>query len=275
MKTNDLDQILDLERFPLDDLDGPTGRALIARCRDDLAQSGATSLEGLIRTDALEACIAEVKPALDTASFIHAREHNVYFDDDIPGLAPDHPVLKRFKTVNHTVCADQIPASKVIQIYHWAPLRAFLAAIMGKEVIYTMPDPLACANVMAYRAGNALNWHFDRSEFTTTLLLQTPDAGGVFEYRPGLRTEQDPNYDGVARFLEGGDEDIQTTDLPPGTLNVFKGRYAAHRITPVTGDRERIIAIFSYYDRPDKTFSNEERMGFYGRSEPYAPPANG
>ena len=68
-----------------------------------------------------------------------------------------------------------------------------------------MPDPLARVNVMSYREGEALNWHFDRSEFTTTLLLQAPKAGGAFEYRSDLRTDTDPNYAGVARLLSGQD----------------------------------------------------------------------
>ena len=34
-------------------------------------------------------------------------------------------------------------------------------------------------NVMAYREGEALNWHFDRSEFTTTLLLQQAEAAAT------------------------------------------------------------------------------------------------
>ena len=36
---------------------------------------------------------------------------------------------------------------------------------------------------MSYREGEALNWHFDRSEFTVTLLIQTPEEGGDFQYR--------------------------------------------------------------------------------------------
>ena len=50
----------------------------------------------------------------------------------------------------------------------------------------------ARVNVMAYRAGDALNWHFDRSEFTTTCLLQAPAAGGEFQYRSALRSAADP-----------------------------------------------------------------------------------
>ena len=51
----------------------------------------------------------------------------------------------------------------------------------------------------------------------------------------------------------------------PGTLNVFKGKNTAHRVSPVEGDRPRIIAVFSYYETPDVCFSDAERLGFYGR----------
>ena len=29
---------------------------------------------------------------------------------------------------------------------------------------------------------------------------------------------------------------------------------------------ERMMAVFSYYDRPGVMFSDEERLGFYGRA---------
>src|ERR1043166_7819626 len=102
---------------------------------------------------------------------------------------------------------------------------------MGKTRLDFMQDPLARTNVMAYRAGEALNWHFDRSEFTTTLLLQAADAGGEFQYRSNLRTDADPNYDGVARLLVGQDNEVRTLKLAAGTLNVFKGKNTAHRVT--------------------------------------------
>ena len=77
-----------------------------------------------------------------------------------------------------------------------------------------------------------------------------------------------PNYEGVARLLAGHDERVQTLPLAPGTLNVFKGKNTAHRVTPVEGHRARIIAVFSYYETPDVTFGDRERLGFYGRTGP-------
>ena len=153
----------------------------------------------------------------------------------------------------------------IIQLYEWKPFATFLAAVMGKAELHTMADPLARVNVMSYAEGQALNWHFDRSEFTTTLLLQAPAEGGEFEFDKDLRSDADPNYSGVADLL-GGRRTSMRTQLEPGTLNVFRGKNTAHRVTAVKGNRDRIIAVFSYFERPGVTFSEEERVGFYGRA---------
>jgi 2OG-Fe(II) oxygenase superfamily len=205
------------------------------------------------------------KPVINTLSFTHTREHNIYFMKTIPGLPEDHPALTKSKTINHTVCADQIPQSIVMRIYEWAPLIVFLGATMDKQALYPMRDWLARANVMSYRDGEQLNWHFDRSEFTTTLLLQAPDQGGEFVYRSDLRTADDPNYEGVAKLLCGKDPNVKTMKVSPGTLNVFRGRNTAHKVNTVKGQRDRIISVFTYYEKPGVMFTREEQIGFYGR----------
>jgi hypothetical protein len=129
-----------------------------------------------------------------------------------------------------------------------------------------MDDPMARVNVQASRAGEALNWHFDRSEFTTTILLQAALSGGELEYRTNLRTADSPNYDGVAALLRGEDPLVQQVRLQPGALNVFRGVNTLHRVVPVQGPRERIVAIFAFFDRPGVTMTAAEQVGFYGRS---------
>jgi hypothetical protein len=261
-----MERHLDLERYPLHDLQGARGRALVEQCKLDLAERGMFNLPGFLRPDALARSLSEVSPLFGDGAFLHKRSHNIYFAEDIAGLAPDHPALMRLETTNHTLCADQFPESVICAIYEWPPLARFIAAVLDKPRLHTMTDPLARANVMAYRAGEALNWHFDRSEFTTTLLLQAPESGGQFQYRTGLRSESDPNYDGVARLLRGEDPEVETLELSAGTLNIFKGRDTAHRVTPPQGEKARMIAVFSYYERPGVMFSDEERIGFYGRA---------
>ncbi|MDE2447038.1 MAG: 2OG-Fe(II) oxygenase [Alphaproteobacteria bacterium] len=258
--------ILDLEKFPLHQPGSSTWLALVEKCQADLSANGMFNLEGFMKQEALQKAVTELKPVFETLSFMHKRSHNIYFKKEIPGLKSDHPALALTDTINHTVCYDQIPNSVPAWIYEWPPFIVFLAAAMNLETLYAMRDPLARMNVMAYRDGEALNWHFDRSEFTTTLLLQAPAQGGDFVYRSDLRSETDPNYDGVAKLLRGEDPDVKTLKLSAGTLNVFRGKNTAHKVSTVQGNRERIIAVFSYYDRPGVVFTKEEQVGFYGRA---------
>jgi hypothetical protein len=261
-----IDTILDLGRYPLNRPGTPEWSSLVERCRADLVRDGMYNLEGLVRPEGLERAVAELCPIIDTLSFTHRRSHNIYFKKDIPGLAADHPALQTTQTVNHTVCADQITQAAPLWIYEWSHFITFLAATMGKDALYPARDALARVNVMAYREGEQLNWHFDRSEFTTTLLLQEPDEGGEFVYRTDLRSDDDPNYDGVAKLLRGEDSEVKSLKLSAGTLNVFRGKNTAHKTNQVRGPRERIIAVFSYFDRPGVVFSREDQIGFYGRS---------
>jgi 2OG-Fe(II) oxygenase superfamily len=258
--------LIDLDRYPLQEPGSPEWQSLVRRCRDDLAQSGMFNLEGFLKPAAVQRAMAEIEPVMETLSFVHRRAHNVYFRKEVPGVAADHPALAMVDTVNHTVCADQIPDSVPIWVYEWPQFAVFLAATMNKPALFTMRDPLARANVMSYRDGEALNWHFDRSEFTTTLLLQAPAEGGDFQYRSDLRTDADPNYEGVARVLANRDNEVKTLRLVAGTLNVFRGKNTLHRVTPVKGTRPRYIAVFSFYERPGVMFSREEQLGFYGRA---------
>lgn len=260
-----MDKLIDLERYPLDRLDTAAGQKLVAQCIDDLERNGMFTLEGFMRRAAIDAMLPGMLDKIAQESFNHTREHNIYFDDNITDVAADHPALARVKTINHTLCGDQI-AGPLLEVYLWPALAEFLAQVMQKPALYPMADPLACANVIGYYEGEGLNWHFDRSEFTTTLLLQAPRQGGDFQYRHALRSVTDPNYDGIARLLHGDDPEVSTLKLGAGDLNVFKGVDTAHRVTPPQGDLPRVIAIFTYYETPGRMFSDEENLGFYGRT---------
>jgi hypothetical protein len=215
-----MQSILDLGRYPLDQPGSPAWLALVKTCQNDLRENGMFNLDGFVKPEALAKIIAEIQPVMDTLAFVHKRSHNIYFRKDIPELAADHPALAKVDTINHTVCADQISQSTIMWIYEWSPFIHFLATVMEKSALFPMRDALARVNVMAYRDGETLNWHFDRSEFTTTLLLQAPEHGGDFVYRTDLRSENNPNYDGVAKLLRGEDDQVKTRQKHrPQSLN--------------------------------------------------------
>lgn len=93
-----------------------------------------------------------------------------------------------------------------------------------------------------------------------------PRKGREFEYRTDLRGPDNPNYEGVAKLLAGEDPKKKRITLSAGALNVFRGKNTAHRVTPVEGNTNRIITVFSFYDRPGVRMTAEEQIGFYGRA---------
>ena len=260
-----MEDVIDLARYRIDRPGSPGCPRLVDDCRAKLDRNSLFSLPDFFHQEALAGAIDELTPVIDRRAFVHAREHNVYFRDRIEQLPDTHPALTRFRTSNRTICAEQMDGALAIGLYEWPPFARFLAAAMDTPRLWTMDDPLARVNVMSYGDGEALNWHIDRSEFTTALLLQAPESGGAFEYAKDLRSNDDPNYDDVARLFQGREPTV-VMDLDPGTLNIFRGRNTAHRVSAVRGPIPGIIAVFSYYERPGVTFTLEERRGFYGRA---------
>lgn len=261
-----MNHLIDLDAYPIDRPATPEYAALVARCRADLAAHGMFELPGFLRDGPTRRAAEAAKPAMARKSYRHARRHNVYFRDTVEGLAPGHPALTQVETVNHTLCADQLAGNPVIALYDWQPFAEFLAATMGKPALYRMDDPMARVNVQSSRDGEALNWHFDRSEFTTTILLQAPEEGGELEYRKDLRSAAEPNFDGVEAVLLGTDPEVRKVRLKEGALNVFRGVNTLHRVVRVKGGTERMVAIFSFYDRPGVSMTAKEQIGFYGRA---------
>ena len=261
-----MNHLLDLATYPLDQPDSAAYALLVSTCRAALDAEGMFDLPGFFRPAAAQAAAEAAKPAMDTQSYRHARTHNVYFLDTAEGLAADHPALAKLETINHTLCADQIAGNPVLELYEWPPFAAFLAATMGKPALYCMDDPVARVNIQSSRAGEALNWHFDRSEFTITMLLQAAHEGGELEYRTNLRSPHDANVDGVAAVLRGDDPLVRRMRLAVGALNVFRGINTLHRVVPVKGAAERMVAILSYYERPGVAMTADEQIGFFGRA---------
>ena len=89
-------------------------------------------------------------------------------------------------------------------------------------------------------------------------MLQPSEFGGEFEYAPYIRNEQEENYTGVKRLFDSPDTDAQRIKLEAGTFTLFNGRFSMHRVRPIGLTKQpRIVAIFSYDQRPDMVFSKD------------------
>ncbi len=259
--------LIDLARYPIDRLEGPAGERLLADCRRRFDADGALALPGFVRADAVAAMRDEALALAPLAHFGEKR-HNVYLIGSDPQFPAEHPRNRGQRTQVSTVADDLIPrGSRLRALYDWPPLRAFLAAVLGKAALHPYADPLASLNVTVGRPGERLGWHFDNADFATTLMLQDAEAGGHFEYCSGVRTPADQGYAAVEQILDGAHDDARRLPMAPGTLVLFRGRYALHRVTAIEGRRPRLMAVLSYDTEPGVLLSEATRMTFYGRAQ--------
>jgi hypothetical protein len=258
--------LIDIERYPIDDTDGAAGSALVARCHADLAATGACQLHGFLRVDALDRLVSEAL-ALTDAAFTNEAIHNVYFEDVDATLPEDDPRRMMERASQATVAYDLIPPDAAIRaLYEWDPLLHFVGAALGKHPFNRNADPLGALNLVYYKEGDELGWHFDRAEFVVTLMLQAAASGGDFEYVPNLRNEHEENYPAVRRLLQGDMTNVIHLPSSPGTLAFFRGRHSIHRVTPIVGDRLRANAVLSFADKPDQRLNELTQELFYGRT---------
>lgn len=263
----ELNGVVDLDRYPIDDLATPAGRSLLDRVRAALRDVGASDLPGFLRPEAVAAAVDSAL-AVRADAFRTEQEHDVEFSS----LAAEEreagdPLRVRVRSAKEGIAADRIPPdSPVSRVYRSDAMLGFIGAALEVEPLYRSADPLGSLNLMYYLPGDELGWHFDNADFVVTLLLQAPEAGGTFEFVPMLRTETDRNDDGVRSLLDGIHPDVRVMSGAPGTLALFRGHWSPHRVTPVEGSTMRINAVLSYAGTPDHRLTQKTYELFYGRT---------
>ncbi|WP_028477755.1 hypothetical protein [Nocardia sp. CNY236] len=261
-----LDEIVDTVRYPLADPSGPEVRAAVSRARSELTDSGCTVLRGFVRPELAETLRVQGEQMAPHAhhEVEQVNAYNIPLDTALPQNHPGRIVLMRG---NAFVPRDRIPTDALIhQLYVDGLFQAFVAQCFGLAELHEFADPLAglCLNVVA--SGSSHPWHFDTNEFTVSMLTQPAEVGGIFEYCPNIRTPEDEHFDDVRAVLTGsGRRFVRRLELRPGDLQLFRGRFSLHRVSPVGGARQRHTAIFAYTDRPGIIGTVERTRQLFGR----------
>lgn len=255
-----INDIVDLQKHPIDDA------AFGADCNATLDRDGVLVLADFIQPTALATMLADSKATQDDAYFC-AQDHSVYLTPTDPNLPSDHPANRQVVSSKGCICDDQISdGSPLRALYDDQTFRSFIKRATGQSTLHEYADPLSSINVHYANRGQELGWHFDNSSFAITLLIQKPDAGSAFEYVKDFRDADanDKNYDGVDALLDGKVQP-NILSMEPGTLVLFRGRNAIHRVTPNESDKTRILAVLAYNAEEGISLSESARQTFYGR----------
>ena len=207
-------------------------------------------------------------------SFYSTEAHTIYQDDPIAALGPSHArnILQRSSKRIADLAACGGATSHLGAVYSRRSLRELLRSCAGLPALYPSACPYNAAYYNSYGVGDGLGWHFDRSAFGVCIVLQSPGAGGRFEFHHGTRAPdgvgRDAEYRRVEAIARGADRRgvVAVEGVGPGSLVVFAGRDSLHRVSPVTAGPARINAILTYEAHPDQRLGAYTLAKFFGRA---------
>ncbi|MBT6512601.1 MAG: hypothetical protein HOL02_19410 [Rhodospirillaceae bacterium] len=260
--------LIDLERYPLDQPDSPELAAVIAGALETLDDTGVCLLPGFVRDDALPLLVEESRSLTGTT---HRQDHEEiaygHYRKRLDEFPQGHAVRRTSQFHMNLVPGDVVPDDGPLRtIFHWQPLTDFIATLTRHPALYRVADPLLDCNISVLDPGDTHGWHYDGNDFTVTLMIQSAETGGRFEFYPNIANPDDENFEAVTAVFDGERKGILTPPLEAGTLNVFHGRYSIHHVTPVEGSRPRMLSIFSYHEEPGMMFPANTQKIYTGRT---------
>lgn len=258
--TETLASIVDLKQNPLQ------SKTFQAECKHTLDEKGALVLYDFLKPSAIASIKHEGEEHQHLAYFT-TNNHNIYLKPFDPEYPADHPRNREVVSSKGCITTNQIPENSALHILHDAPeFRGFLCAVLGEAELHEYADSLSSINLHYASKGQELGWHFDNSSFAITLMIQDPESGGVFEYVKDVRDadNSEMNYAMSAKILDG-EVSTKTLSISAGALVLFRGRNSIHCVTPVAGERTRMLAVLAYNTKFGISLSESARMTFYGQ----------
>lgn len=260
--------LVDVSAFPIHQHGSQAYRDAVRRAREGLQGHSCALLKNFFRPEAVALMKDEAVGLAPGAVYVE-KEYNPYFDEVPDDLPDDHPRRRVTRRTNGMVRADHFDRSGAIwALFKNKDMLRFVADCLGKQELHTYRDPYGCMNVNVQIPGSEFAWHFDNNDFTVSLILQRPEAGGEFEYVPDLRTDDDPGFEAVKKVLDGDRRLVRTLDLQPGDLQLFKGRYALHRVTAPKGQTSRLSLLLGYVEDRASMASPTFSKNLWGQVHP-------
>ena len=264
-----LKTIVDLEKYPIQDLNSSQIKELIKKCKNDLDNFSCATIPNFILPKSLKIMNIELEKQISEV-YMSKKKINAYlYSKDDPSLPYNHPKRIFMKRDNGYLNSNLFEKKSEMKfLYEQEELLKFVSACLGVSPIYRWADPLACHAYNVMRPEGILPWHFDSCEFTLSIMIQKPEKGGIFEYCPFIRKPGNENFGEVKKVLDGDRTRVKQLTLEPGDLQIFKGRFTLHRVTKVEGVASRYLCIPAYVLDPWRVNTPEHSKAIYGKILP-------
>jgi len=255
---------------------------VIAAAREEFLHSGVATFPDFLVPSAIKKAVTEceIEKGVTKPCFVTDDTHNAYLLPDDPSFPPTHVRNKRMSTKVASIAADELPQRGVLMdLYNDDRLRELIRRVVygedGEKEIHKSADPIGCCSVNVFKSGWLHSHHFDESEFSTTLMLQRPESGGMFEFTERIRSSQDEfQFSTVEDVIAHQDDQknmktstkVSTLAFEPGTLSIFAGRYSLHRVTPCEGEVDRLVSVLTFANTEGYKNSPQVQKLFWGRT---------
>ena len=252
---------------------------LAKKCTEQLGVQGFVSLKNFLTPRSVSSLVSSILHLEKQGiGFYSTEKHNVFLEDNAtpsnedPGsLHPRHIQLKSSKLLINA--KDLAPdASELNSLFESTTFLQFICDVLQME-LYPSADEYGKYYANIFHEGDGLNFHFDGSEFSISLILQPAEEGGKFQFVPNSR---DVVHGWEELSLDT--EDLQAAlnetpsmkpmivhepELAAGDLYLFRGQNSLHRVSEVTKGT-RINVILTFNTEPNVILNDYTLRKFFG-----------
>ena len=256
-----IDKIVNLLKHPIVESNN-----YINSCHDKLKKESVLQLDNFLTDEAISLLQNEAK-TLHGQAYYCCQFHTILLNKKDEKISDQDPCNIEIKSDKGCVPHDLIPSRSFLnQIYKSDEFKEFIKKVLGVKNIYPYKDNLSSINYNYYEKSQQLGWHFDNASFAITLMIDSPDKGGAFQYITKGRDYENNFMDKrlIAKVIKGN-ENVNELQVKPGSLILFYGRNYLHRVTPVESDKGRILVTLNYNLEEGIELSENARKTFFGR----------
>ena len=258
---NEIYKIVNLNEHPIMD-----SKKYIKLCHKQLINNSILQLNNFLTPKALSR-IQKEAIKLHKKAYYCSQNHTILLSKKNLNLPLRDPCNIEVKSDKGCVPHDLIPKKSYLNIlYYSKEFINFISNTLGVEKIFPYKDKLSSINYNYYEKNQQLGWHYDNASFAITLMIQSPNLGGSFQYFNKGRNyiKKYINKKLISNVLKGKKK-IKELNVIPGTLILFYGRNYLHRVTPVLSKKGRILVTLNYNLEKNIELSKNARKTFFGR----------